>query len=1177
MKPIGLVTTILTAGYVTTCSALTPAAPARPSASATKPKAPRPSKLTTRTPPSTRKPPLRTSPAVSFSRDIRPILSENCFACHGPDESNLKGGLRLDRREDLFTRRGPHAPVVAGKPEASRIWVRIAATNPQHRMPPPSSHKQLKPEQKELIRRWILQGAPYEAHWAFVAPQMPQLPKVRNEKWVRNPIDRFVLARLEREGLAPSPEADPVTLLRRLSLDLIGLPPTPEEIDQFLRDCEPRVETHTGNLARLADPSPPTRTPNFSSKTRNLDRAYARQVERLLASPHYGERWGRIWLDAARYADSDGFEKDKPRFVWFYRDWVINALNRDLPYDRFIIEQIAGDLLPNPTQDQLVATGFLRNSMINEEGGVDPEQFRMEAMFDRMDALGKSVLGLTIQCAQCHTHKYDPLTQAEYYRMFAFLNNSHEANAAVYTPEGLRKRAEIIRQTQEIEGRLRHEHPDWPKRMAAWEQGVRNDQPEWRIVRPELDASGGQKHTLLEDGSILAQGYSPARHTTEFSVTTDGRPVTAVRLELLNDPNLPQNGPGRAVDGLCALTELRVIAAPADQPGKRQNVKIASATADVNPGERELAPLYDDRSKRRRVTGPVAFAHDGKDETAWGLDVGPGRSNVPRKAVFVFEKPVSFPKGTALTFYLDQKHGGWNNNDNQSSNLGRFRFSVTDAPQPKADPVPTPVREILALPAEKRSPAQTAAIFSYWRTTVPEWREANASIERLWQDHPRPHTQLVLRERAETRTTHLLERGDFLKPAKAVDPGVPSFLHPLRTGGDRKPNRLDFAKWLVDPRSPTTGRSLVNRVWQTYFGTGLVATSEDLGLQSEIPSHPELLDFLASSFVAGARGQGLGVREPGGQDGTGLADRSGARVKGAGERGIRSTAPASGSRGSGYALRNTHYASTSPLAPQPSDLSQGLGYSLKQLHRLIVTSATYRQSSKVTPERYARDPNNRLLARGSRFRVDAEIVHDVALAAAGLLNPKLGGPSVYPPAPEFLFVPPASYGPKVWREEKGPDRYRRALYTFRYRSVPYPMLLTFDAPNGDASCVRRVRSNTPLQALTTLNEPLFMEAAQALGLKTLREGGATDAERLAFAFRRCVSRKPNPREMEVLLALLAEQKDRYARGEAEAQALVAAIPRSVPAPPQNLPAAEVAAWTAVSRVLLNLDETITRE
>lgn len=1013
---------------------------------------------------------------VDFSKQVQPVFAHSCYQCHG--KAAQMAGLRLDSKASAIRR-----SVVPGRAAESPLYQRVAGLGDQPRMP---MGGKLEAAQIEAIKRWIDEGAEWpeeqgaasaevKGHWAYAAPRRPAVPRVTSPKWPRNPIDAFVLARLLREGLRPSPEANPITLLRRASLDLIGLPPTPEEVDAFLADKSPD--------------------------------AYEKQIERLLNSPHYGERWGRIWLDAARYADSDGYEKDKQRQVWFYRDWVIHALNRNMPYDRFIVEQIAGDLLPNATQDQKVATGFLRNSMINEEGGVDPEQFRMEAMFDRMDAIGKSILGVTIQCAQCHNHKFDPLTQEEYYRIFAFLNDSHEGSIAVYTPEEQQKRAGISRQIREITGTLQRRTPDWEKRMAEWEERVRHHQPEWVVLRPEVDdiSTGGQKYLRMEDGSFLAAGYAPTKHTVKMTVKTDMQNITAFRLEVLTDPNLPLGGPGRSIKGTCALTEFRVEAAPAGGGEKPATLKIARATADVNPPEQPLDDIFDDRSGKRRMTGPVEYAIDGDEATAWGTDNGAGRRNQARKAVFQLAEPIANPGGTVLTFHIQQNHGGWNSDDNQSNNLGRIRLSLTAAPGAAADPLPQRVREILNVPHDRRTPDEQRAVFDYWRTTVPEWQEANHRIEQLWKQHPEGTSQLVLTQREKPRTTHILARGDFLKPAAAVTGGVPAFLHPLPPGA--APDRLAFARWLADRNSPTTARSFVNRVWQAYFGTGIVASTENLGMQADPPSHAELLDWLAVEFM---------------------------------ER----------------------------------------GWDMKAMHHLIVTSATYRQSSTVAPELLQKDPYNRLLARGPRFRVDAEIVRDVALAAAGLLNLETGGPSVYPPAPGFLFLPPASYGPKIWKEDKGVERYRRALYTFRYRSVPYPALQTFDAPNGDTSCVRRARSNTPLQALTTLNEPLFVEAARGLALQALRHG-ASDGERLAYAFRRCVSRPPQPAEASELLGFLKRQTSRLRDGWLSAPDLAGFDRENVKEVAAKLPPGatpvDLAAWTAVSRVLLNLDETITKE
>jgi len=1013
--------------------------------------------------------------AIGFDRDIRPILSDNCFVCHGPDDIERQAGLRLDDRANA-TRpaESGQTAIVAGKPDASELIKRVLSTDENLRMPPlKGKHQPLKAAQIELLKQWIAAGAPYTSHWAFSAPVLPAIPKIDDARYrLRNPIDHFITAKLMERRLPQSPEADKTTLLRRLHLDLIGLPPSIADVDAFLADSS-------------AD-------------------AYEKQVERLLKSAHYGERWGRHWLDAARYADSDGFEKDKSRQIAFFRDYVINTLNRDLPYNQFVIEQLAGDLLPNATQDQIVATGFLRNSMLNEEGGVDPEQFRMDAMFDRMDAVGKTFLGLTIQCAQCHTHKYDPITQEEYYRLFAFLNNDHEAQRVVYAPDEQQQTAHLRQMMADIEAGIKTRTPDWRERMAAWEDSVKSGQPEWVPLQLENAGDNGQRYIDMGDQSILAQGYAPTKYTTSLRGTTDVKGITGFRLELLNDPNLPCNGPGRSFMGTCALTEFSVEAealSPDGAAAPKQKIKFTKVTADYANPERNLEPNFYDKTDKKRVTGPVEYALDGKDETAWGIDQGPGRRNQPRNAVFAAEAPFGGEQ-TQLSINLKQMHGGWNSDDNMNNNLGRFRLSVTTAANPEADRVPKPVRDIFDIPREQRTADQVDQVFAHWRTTVAEFQEANDQIERLWQQWPAGSTSLTLKSREVPRDTHMLIRGDFLKPDRTVRPGVPAFLHPLASN-DGPMNRLTLANWIVDRRSPTAARVMVNRVWQAYFGTGIVATSEDLGSQSETPSHPELLDWLSVQFM-------------------------------------------------------DH------------------GWSLKELHRQIVTSATYRQSSQVTPELYAQDQYNRLLARASRLRVEGEIVRDLALAASGLLNEKVGGPSVFTPAPAFLFLPPASYGPFTWTDAVGPDRYRRAIYTFRRRSTPYPMLTNFDAPNGDFSCVRRTRSNTPLQALTTLNETLFMECARNLALITLNEATG-DRERLNWAFRRCLSRPPTGDEQNVLLGLLSKEKARFAQPGADPWQLAANDPQKPPVLPQDATPADLAAWTVVSRVLLNLDETVTKE
>lgn len=1013
---------------------------------------------------------LQGAQPVSYSLDIQPILSRNCFACHGPDAHDRKAKLRLDTLAGATAKRDASAAIVPGSPDQSQLWQRINHSKAGERMPPEKTGKTLSSKEKQLLRRWIVEGADYAGHWAFAKPTSPALPELKNDSWIRSDLDRFVLKRLHENDLKPSPEADRTTLLRRLSLDLIGLPPTPEEIDAFGADKSPD--------------------------------AYQKQVDRLLKSKHYGERWGRIWLDAARYADTDGYEKDKRRTVWFYRDWVINAFNRDLSYNQFIIEQVAGDLLPKARQDQIVATGFLRNSMLNEEGGIDPEQFRMEAMFDRMDALGKSILGLTIQCSQCHSHKYDPLTQTEYYRLFAYLNNDHEAVPVVYPAKELKLVKSLRGKIRAIEADLQKQNPNWRERLEKWGEGIRATDKQWQWLDVANIGNHAQRYEKQPDGSLLAAGYSPPRLTGTFAHTNHLENITAIRIELMTDPNLPGYGPGRAYNGLFALSELRVNIASQAEPKKKTKAVLTEAASDFDQPQAKLEGRFVNGDKDKRVTGPAKFAIDGDNNTAWGNDRGAGRRNSDTVAVFKFKQAVGSKQGNVLYIDLSQIHGGKSGNDFVAQNMGRFRISVMTEATPERMPIPKNIRDLLARPANKRSAAQWNTLFRHWRTTVPEFSAANQNIEALWKQWPPGTTAYAFQARKERRATSILSRGDWLKPEQEVEAGVPIFLHQLPAAAP--PNRLTLAKWLASEESPTTARAFVNRIWQAYFGRGIVTTPEDFGVQGDPPSHPGLLDWLSVEFMK-------------------------------------------------------------------SD------WSIKQLHRLIVSSATYRQSSRVTKQLLTKDPYNRLLARGPRFRIDAELVRDVTLAASGLLNRKMGGPSVMTPAPIFLFKAPASYGDFPWVNDTGPDKYRRAVYTYRRRSTPYPALSVFDAPPGDFSCVSRQRSNTPLQALTTLNEPLFMEAAQALALKTLREGGRSSEARMRYAFRRCVGRKPDALEFKALLNLLYKQNSRFAKDPETAWKLASSVPDQKPDLPKGTTAGNLAAWTAVARVLLNMDETITKE
>jgi hypothetical protein len=815
----------------------------------------------------------RAADPVDYVRDVKPLLTKHCIACHGPDKQ--RSGLRLDTVASALKGGNSGPAVIPHKSGESRLIIAVSGGTDDIAAMPPKEKPPLSKEAIDVLRGWVDAGAPAPAneaaaksatlvsqHWSFQPIRRPTEPGVKNREWVRNPIDRFILGRLEKEKIAPSPEADRATLLRRVSLDLTGLPPTPQEVEDFLNDKRPD--------------------------------AYERVVDRMLASPHYGERWGRHWLDLARYADSNGYSIDAPRSIWKYRDWVINALNNDLPFDQFAIEQLAGDLLPHATNEQLIATGFHRNTQINQEGGIDLEQFRVESIVDRVNTTGSVFLGLTIGCCQCHDHKFDPLSQREYYQMFAFLNSVDEPTLELPTPEQTRKRADVRARIAVLEKQLKALDTTTPEQLTAWEGSL---SPEAKAMLPE------KIQAIL---AIAVNGRTPAQ---EQAV------ITAYQ-------NVTQTGPAVAVLG------------------------------DANP----------------------------------------------------------------LT---------------RAANL-----------------LSASLRQTLA-----------------------------KDIARLKKEMPAITTTLIVRERKTPRTTHIHLGGDFLRKGAIVTPDVPTVLPPLlgrglETTPQRAANRMEFAHWVVSPNNPLTARVTVNRYWQAYFGLGLVETENDFGTQGTPPSHPELLDWLASEFMA-------------------------------------------------------------------------RGWGMKAMHRLIVTSATYRQSSKARPELASGDARNRLLARQSRLRLEAEVVRDVALAASGLLNPTIGGPSVYPPQPQGVYN--FTQVPKEWATSTGPDRYRRGLYTFLWRSAPHPGLTVFDAPDATFACTRRNRSNTPLQALTLLNDQGFFEFAQALAGRILKEGKSEDAERVRYAFRLCLAREPSPREQMALSRLLAKERDPFT------------------------------AWVAVGRVLLNLDEFITRE
>jgi hypothetical protein len=800
--------------------------------------------------------------AVDFNRDVRPILSGKCFQCHGPDDKARKAGLRLDRRDTATAaNRKGRRPIVPGKPDDSELLRRVTADEDEV-MPPARVGKRLSGDEVALLRRWVEQGAAYAQHWAYVKPFRPLLPSVNDKSWPLTPVDVFLLARLEKEGLRPAPPADRYTLIRRLALDLTGLPPTLAEVDRFVADSSPT--------------------------------AYEDLVDRLLASPRYGERWAHVWLDLARYADSQGYANDPDRTIWRWRDWVIEALNNNLPYDRFTVEQLAGDLLPKPTTAQLIATGFHRNTLTNTEGGTNPEEFRSAAVVDRVNTTLQVWMGVTIACAQCHNHKYDPFSQKEYYQLYSIFNNSQDAN-------------------------------------------------------------GGD----------------------------DAPTIEAARF------------------------------------GQEQAAAQLSA---------RLAGL------RKKL-----------DE---------------------------------LTRKLDADRPQWEKTVDRKS-------------------LPKEIADIVVKPAAKRDKAQADKLAAHYRATSPGWKGLDAEVRALDARRKQLTTSTPVLREGPARPTHIHIRGNFLDKGEAVGPGLPA-VFPQPPRGEPL-NRLALARWLVSEDNPLTARVAVNRLWEELFGVGLVETSENFGAQGEPPFHPELLDFLAAEYVR-------------------------------------------------------------------------LGWDTKKMLKLLVTSAAYRQSSQVSEALARHDPNNRLLARGPRVRLPAETIRDQALFVAGLLSPKMYGPPVQPPRPNFGLT--AAFGGATdWTTSGGDDKYRRGLYVRWRRNAPYPSMTTFDAPERTVCNVRRLRTNTPLQALVTLNDPVYVEAAQALARRMLSRGGTCTAERAAYGFRLCLARPPRDDEVKRLVDLFEKTRRQFRTARDAATALAT---KPLGPAPTGMDVIELAGWTVVANVLLNLDETLAK-
>ncbi len=984
-------------------------------------------------------------PPVDFQRQVQPIFAEHCTLCHGVDAADRKSGLRLDLRPDALNGGESGSPaIVPDRPEDSELIRRVTSDDADLLMPPKDHNKPLTAEQIATLKQWIAEGANYEAHWAFTAPAKLRLPSVGTQQ----PIDAFVAARLQKESLKPAARATDSALCRRIYLDLTGLPPSPAELSAFEKN------------------------------------GTAATIDALLNSERFGEKWARHWLDLARYSDTNGYEKDLQREQWSWRDWVIDSINSDMPYDQFLVEQIAGDLLPNPTQPQIIATGFLRNSMINEEGAIVPEQFRMVEMFDRIDCVGKAVLGLTTQCAQCHTHKFDPLTHDEYFGMFAFLNNSYEAQSWVYTPEQLKQIGELHVKVLTLEKRIRNERPDWQSELTQWAAELQSKQFHWQpLDAVELGTISGLNHPVQQaDKSLLMTGHSSADVFMIAAAALHG--VTGLQFEALTHGDLPHDGPGRNRLGTWAINELEVLIRKPDAKDWEKQ-KLVNATSDFSQQESKS----DDG---KTASGPVAYLIDGKDENTWTADRGIGQRNQPSVAVVQFEQPLDFPKGSQIKIV-------WRMGDM----LGCARFSVTSDATPAAPAVDHAAMLAVQVPAEQRTTAQSDAIFAAWRKSVAELKPTNDEIEALLKSTPAASTSILHmaeREPTNTRFTHLLDRGDWDQPRQIVEPHVPAAFHSYPQNAPR--NRLGFAEWLVDRRSPLTARVAVNQAWQSIFGTGLVETSEDFGTRAPVPEYREILDWLAVDFME-------------------------------------------------------H------------------NWSRKHLIRTILTSTTYQQSSEETAEILERDPANLLLARGPRFRADSEVVRDIALTVSGLITHKFGGPGIIPPVPQNVLDYNYTY-PGYWTPATGPERYRRTVYGFRKRSMPDPVMSNFDAPNGDFSCARRIRSNTPLAALTGLNETIFVEAARALALRVLKEAASNDAARADYAFLLCTSRTPTEAERNEILSLLKLQRQRIADGWLNPREVTTGDAAELPELPGESTPQDAAAWTLVARVLLNLDETISK-
>jgi mono/diheme cytochrome c family protein len=992
---------------------------------------------------------------VDFNRQIRPLLADKCFACHGPDEGKRDSQLRLDTQAGALAEIDGHHAVVPSKPDESELVRRITSDDPDKRMPPADSNKKLSAEEIELIRQWVAEGATWREHWAYRAPVRQAVPAPAEQAPQASAIDAFVRARLTEQKLEPAPPADRATLVRRLYLDLTGLPPSPGQVEAFARD--------------------------------ESAEAYERLVDSLLASPHYGERMAQYWLDLVRYADSAGYHSDNDREVWLYRDYVIGAFNANKPFDRFTREQLAGDLLSDASEETRLASGYNRLLQTTEEGGAQAREYTAKYAADRVRNVASVWLASTMGCAECHNHKFDPFTTRQFYNMQAFFADLSEKavgrqdQTPFPTPDQAARLAAFDAEMASLRKTLDTQTPELDAALAKWESTLPNSNVDWRVLKPiGAVSTAGTALKILDDASILAETKAVEEDHYTIVLPVSEQDLTGLRLEVLADPSLPASGPGRAANGNFVLSQVRVAAVSvADPEARAALVALENASAD-----------------HEQEKFPVAAAIDGKPETGWAVSPAFGKNHV---AMFEFKEPIANPGGTILWITLDQNFGA-------SHAIGRFRLSVTNSAKPLrvSNGLPGPLATIVATAAADRTPEQRQQLAAHYRSIAPELASERARLaeqEKAKAEFSKTIPQsLVAMAVATPRTIRVLPRGNWLSDdGEIVEPVVPTFIAPFNVA-DRRPTRLDLADWIVARDNPLTARVLVNRLWKLTFGQGLVKSLEDFGSQGVTPTHPELLDWLAVELME-------------------------------------------------------------------------TDWDIKRMMKLLVMSDTYRQSSTPTPAQHQHDPENKWLARQSRFRLEAEEIRDSALATSGLLVRKVGGASVKPYQPDgywtFLNFPARS-----WVADKGENQYRRGLYTWWQRTFLQPSLLAFDAPTREECTVDRVRSNTPLQALVLLNDSTYVEAARVFAERILKEGGGEPQARLQWAFREALSRPANEAELAVLLPLVSRSIELFKADPAAVEKLLA-----VGDSPKlgDLDPTELAAWTQTARVIFNLHEFVTRD